>query len=278
MLERPTVNVRFIGPSYFQTAGIPLRNGRAFEERDRTRNVALFSEMAAGRLWRHQSPMSKRFVRGDDQVYEMIGVVSDVGTSLKQGPVPTVYYPYWDRQRFTVSLLVRTNVNPGSTGGAIRSAIWKLDSSIAIPQIRTMDPLIAKGAAQQRFQMLLVVVFGAAALLLASLGIYGVVSYSMARRTDEIGIRMPLGARSWDLHRMVLRQGLTPVVLGLAVGIGAALGLGRVLSSLLFEVHPSDPLTIAGVSILPVAVGTLACLIPAVRATQIDPMTALRDE
>jgi predicted permease len=278
MLERPTVNVRFVSPSYFQTAGIPLRSGRAFEERDRTKNVALFSEMAAGRLWPRQNPLGKRFARGDDLVYEMVGVVADVRSSLKQGPVPTVYYPYWDRQRYTVSLMVRTSVNPGSVAGAIRSAIWKLDSSIAIPQIRTMDQLIAKGAAQQRFQMLLVVVFGAAALLLASLGIYGVVSYSMARRTNEIGIRMALGARSWDLHRMVLRQGLTPVVLGLAAGISAALGLGRVLSSLLFEVRASDPVTIAAVASLLVAVGTLACLIPAIRATRIDPMTALRDE
>jgi ABC-type antimicrobial peptide transport system permease subunit len=189
-----------------------------------------------------------------------------------------VYVPYWKQPPYSAALMVRSAMDPRSVAGAVRSEIWKVDPEIPVPKMRTMEEVISEAAAPRRFQMLLVLLFAGSALLLASLGIYGVVSYTVAQRTNEIGIRVALGARTSDVYRMVLHQGLLPVVFGLIAGVGGALALGRLLSSLLFQVSPADPLTIGAVVVALGLVAALACTVPALRATRVDPMSALRYE
>ena len=278
MFERLASNSRFISPDYFKTVGIPVRGGRAFNEADRNKNVVIVAQRTAGQLWPGQDPVGKRLYSGDDKLHEVVGVVGDVRTSLLQGPVVTVYFPYWNKSVSEVAVLLRTAIDPLSIAAAVRGEIWKVDPEIPLSKMKTMEEIISDAAAPRRFQMLLVLVFAAAAVLLASLGIYGVVSYTVAQRTSEIGVRVALGARSSDVYRMVLRQGLAPVVFGLIAGVAGALALGRLLSSLLFEVSPADPLTITAVIVALAAVAAFACTVPALRAARVDPMSALRYE
>jgi predicted permease len=278
MFERLTTNARFVNPDYFKTLGIPLRGGRIFAEGDRDKNVVIVAQRTAEQLWPGQDPVGKRLYRGDDKLREVIGVVGDVRTTLQQGPVVTIYCPYGQEGVSEVALMVRTAMDPRSIAAAVRSEIWKIDPEIPVQQMKTMDEVISEAAAPRRFQMLLVLLFAASALLLASLGIYGVVSYTVAQRTNEIGIRVALGAQTAAVYRMVLREGLAPVVLGLVTGVACALALGRLLTSLLFEVSPADPLTIGAVIVALASVAAFACTVPALRATRVDPMTALRYE
>jgi predicted permease len=278
IFERLTANIRFISPGYFKTLDIPVRAGRTFEERDRNKDVAVISQRTADKLWPGQDAIGKRFYRGDERLREVIGVVGDIRTSLQQGPVVTVYRPYWEETPNQASLLVRTSMDPIAIARAVRREVWNVDSEIPVAHMRTMKEVISEAAAPRRFQMLLVLLFAVSALMLASLGVYGVVSYTVAQRTNEIGIRVALGARSVDVYRMVLRQGLTPVLLGLTAGVAGALALGRLLRSLLFEVSPADPFTIGTVVVALMAVAAFACTVPALRATHVDPITALRYE
>jgi putative ABC transport system permease protein len=258
-----------------------LRAGRFFTDADRGRNVALVSPLTAERLWPGQNPLGKRFHVGGDQspLNEVVGVAGDVrGVSLNKSPSPTVYLPYWQRNFNQVSLAVRTEMPPLAASSAIRAAIRAVDPEMPVPAFRTMDEIVAESVAQRRFQMTLVLLFGLTALLLASLGIYGVVSYSVAQRTNEMGIRLALGASSSGIRTLVLRQSLPPVVLGLGAGVVASLALSRVLSSLLFGIGLSDPATIVGAIALLSAVSIIAAYIPARRATRVDPITALRYE
>jgi predicted permease len=280
LMERQLADIREVNPDYFPTLGIPLRAGRFFTEADRGRNVALVSPLTADRLWPGQNPLGKRFHVGDQSpLNEVVGVAGDVrGVSLNKSPSPTVYLPYWQRNFTQVSLAVRTGMPPLAASSAIRAAIRAVDPEMPVPAFRTMDEIVAESVAQRRFQMTLVLLFGLTALLLASLGIYGVVSYSVAQRTSEMGIRLALGASSSGIRTLVLRQSLPPVVLGLGAGVVASLALGRVLSTLLFGIGVGDPVTIAGVIALLSAVAIVAAYIPARRATRVDPITALRYE
>jgi len=281
LMERPLADIRQVSPDYFPTLGIPLRAGRFLSDADRGRNVALVSAITAERLWPGQNPLGKRFRVGGDQspLNEVVGVAGDVrGVSLDKNPSPTVYLPYWQRNFNQVSLAVRTEMPPLAASSAIRSAIRAVDPELPVPAFRTMDEIVSESVAQRRFQMTLVLLFGLTALLLASLGIYGVVSYSVAQRTSEMGIRLALGASSGGIRTLVLRQSLPPVVLGLGAGVVASLALGRVLSSLLFGIGVGDPVTIAGAIALLSTVAIVAAYIPARRATRVDPITALRYE
>jgi ABC-type antimicrobial peptide transport system permease subunit len=209
----------------------------------------------------------------------VIGVAGDVSAgSLQKQPNPTVYVPYWQRGQRQWSLTVRTPMDPTSIAGAMRAEIRRLDPELPLPRFRSMDEIVSASVAQRRFQLTLVLLFAAIALGLASLGIYGVVSYSVAQRRGELGIRMALGATGSDLRGLVLRQGLAPVVIGLAAGLAGALALGRVLSGLLFGVSSTDPLTMSVVAAVLLSVGAAACYVPALRATQSDPLVALRYE
>jgi predicted permease len=278
MFERLAANSRFVNPDYFKTVGIPFQGGRPFEESDRGKDVVIVARRTAEQLWPGQDPVGKHLYRGDEKLREVIGVVGDVRTTLQQGPVVTVYFPYWQESVSDAALMVRTAMDPRSVAAALRSEIWKVDPEIPLQRIRTMEDMISEAAAPRRFQMQLVLLFAASALLLASLGIYGVVSYTVAQRTNEIGIRVALGAHTAAVYRMVLLQGLTPVIVGLLAGVAGALAIGRLLTSLLFEVSPADPLTISAVIVALAAVATFACTVPALRATRVDPMSALRYE
>jgi putative ABC transport system permease protein len=210
---------------------------------------------------------------------EIVGVVGDVrNSSLEKAPGLTVYIPHWQRDRADMILVIRTAMDPAAITQAVRAEIRTLDAELPAVAMRTMQEIVSAGVAERRFQLTLVLVFAGVALALASLGIFGVVSYTTAQRRGEMGIRLALGATASDLRSLVLRQGLAPVLLGLVAGIGGALALGRALAGLLYGVRPSDPLTIAGVAVVLFAVSAIACYIPAVRVSRADPMSALHYE
>lgn len=275
--EQQAVNNRYASPEYFRAMNIAIPHGRAFDERDRTQGVAVLSEKAARLLWTAESnPVGRRFIGEDGKPKTLVGIVADVRGVLDRDPPPMAYYPYWQVVPGAVSVVVRTNADPLSTAGALRAALRSEDAQLPIRAITTMEAIVDTAVAQRRFQLILMAVFAVSALLVASLGIYGVVSYSVARRRNEIGIRMALGAERGRLLSMVIRQGMLPVIAGLTVGIATALVLGEAIRSLLFGVQPTDPITIVGVAAVLLAVGILACLIPAHRAAGIDAIVALR--
>jgi ABC-type antimicrobial peptide transport system permease subunit len=215
----------------------------------------------------------------NENLEEVVGVTADIrSTSLDKDPVSIIYVPYWQRPRLSAELLVRTATDPRGMAGSVREAIHQLDADVPVPEMQTLREVMSDSVAERRFQMMLVMLFAAAALALAGFGIYGVVSYSVARRRTEMGIRMALGAGMGGLRRTVLWQAIRPVVAGLAAGITGALAAGRILSSLLFQVSVRDPLTIGGVAIVLLAVAVAAAWAPARRATRVDPMRALRFE
>ena len=278
MFERPMVNVRFVSPDYFKTLRIPFREGRPFDDSQRGRKVVIVSQGTARRLWPGQSPLGRRMLH-NETLEEVVGVTADVrSTSLDKDPVLIIYVPYWQRPRLAAALLVRTAMDPRGIAAGVREAIRQVDADVPVPEMQTLQEVMLDSVAQRRFQMTLVMLFAGAALALAGFGIYGVVSYSVARRRMEMGIRMALGAGAAGLQRMVLWQGIRPVVAGLAVGIAGALAAGRILSSLLFQVSARDPLIIGGVALVLLAVSVVAALAPARRATRVDPMIALRFE
>jgi len=282
MLDRPLVDFREVNPDYFRTMGIPLRAGRIFEERDRGRRVALLSELAVAKLWPGQNPLGKRYREGADEngpLTEVVGVVGDVrGAGLNRPPAPTTYVPYWQRGYNNVAVVARTTRQQSAIAGAIRTAVHAIDPALPVAAARSMDQMVAASVAPRRFQMTLVLLFALAALLLASLGIYGVVAYSVGQRTSEMGIRMALGAAPTRIVGLVVRQGLTPVAAGLAAALAGALAARRVLDSLLFGVTAQDPWTLAAVLVLLGTVAALASYVPARRATRIDPAAALREQ
>jgi predicted lysophospholipase L1 biosynthesis ABC-type transport system permease subunit len=224
------------------------------------------------------SPIGRKLI-DIGRTLEVIGVIPDIRSAgLDQVPVHMLYVPMWQRPQYTVSLLVRTAMDPAGLTGTIRRAVWAVDSEVPVPEVQTMQQVMAQSVAQRRFQMMLVLLFAAAALALAAFGTYGVVSFVVARRRAEMGIRMALGAPRSKILGMVLRQGMTPVFIGLVAGALAALGLGQYLASLLFQVSPRDPLAYALSSAVLIAVAAAACLVPARRATQVNPVEALRFE
>jgi putative ABC transport system permease protein len=281
MVERPIVDMRGISPDYFRALGIPLRGGRLFEEADRQRLVAIVGESTASRVWPGENAIGKRIHLGEksEPALEIVGIAGDVRADrLQKSAQLVVYLPYWMQMRSAASLIVRTGMDPRSIASAVRAELRKLDPELPVPRFRTMQEIVDASVAERRFQLALVLSFAGIALALASLGIFGVVSYSVAQRRGEMGIRLALGATSGDLRMMVLRQGLAPVAIGLAAGLAGALALGRALEGLLYGVKPADSMTLAAVAALLLAVGAAACWLPALRASRADPLTALRWE
>ncbi len=278
-MDRPGADIRRVNSEYFATMGIALRQGRIFEETDGDHKLALVSALTAERLWPGENPPGKRFKIGDPDgpFVEVAGVVGDVkGVALDRAPSLTVYVPYWQGERRGLSLAVKTAIDPAAISSSIRRAIHRLDPELPVPRFQTMQEIVDESVAQRRFQMNLVLLFGIAALALASLGIYGVVSYSVVMRTNEIGIRMALGARTAEILCMVLTQAMAPVATGLGCGLVASLAAGRLLTGLLYGVRTTDAATIGGVVVTLLAVALFAGLIPARRATRVDPMASLR--
>ena len=274
--QKTTSNVRFISPDYFRTMGIPLRAGRPFNDNDKG-NVAIISEGLAHLFWPGQDAVGRKIMDGETP-REVIAVAGDIRVEAEKPPVAMVYRPYSDWPQSHFVLIARAAGDPRSIAGAMREAIRSIDPDVPLAEVRTMEEVLEESVAQRSFQMRLAAVFAATALLLAALGIYGVVSYSVARRTNEIGIRMALGAQASQLYRMVLRQAMTPVVWGLLLGLGGALAAGQVLASLLYQVSPRDPQSLVVAAVLLGGVGMAASFLPARRAAVMDPLNALRDE
>jgi putative ABC transport system permease protein len=279
LLERPSTNVRFVSPGYFETLHIALAEGRDIAERDRGRPVVVISAGLAAKVWPGQDALGRKLSNGSDESMDVVGITPDIrSTSLDHDPVSIMYIPYWQRPQPSGSILVRTAMDPSGTASALRQAIWGTDSEVPIPEVRTLDQVMSASVAERRFQVLLIGLFAAAALALAAIGTYGVVAYAVGRRRAEMGIRIALGAAPSNVIGLVLRQGMAPVAAGLAAGALAALVLGKYVASLLFEVSPRDPAAFAAAAAVLLAVSAAACLIPARRATRVNPVEALRFE
>jgi predicted permease len=278
--QRPIVDYRCVSPEFFPAMGIPLVAGRNLSESDNGRSVALVSAQTARRLWPGQNALGKHFHLEslDENSVEVIGVVGDIRTSLQKTPNMTVYVPYWRLSRNDFALVIRSSADPLGIASAVRGAVRGLDSQLVIPQVRTLDQIVDSAVAPRRFQLELILLFALSALLLAAVGVYGVVSQSVIQRTAEIGIRMALGATRLEVGTLISRQGLSPVLAGLAAGMLGAYFAGSLVAGLLFGVPALDPVTFAGTSLLLLAAAALACLIPTLRATRVDPLIALRYE
>jgi len=276
--DQPTVAVRTATPGYLQTLGVPLLRGRDIAESDT--NVMLVSRGAARMLWGDADPIGRRVslpFEGKGALRTVIGIVGDVKMAdLSQPPIPTVYrYSHDSNWRFR-TLVVRTAVPPTSIEQAAAAAIQGIDPQQPVTNVETMDDVVDQTMTSQRFSVLVLGLFAALALALASVGIYSVLSYIVRGRTREIGIRTALGARTVDLLRMVIGEGMGPTLAGIAIGAVAALGSARLLQKLVFGISATDPLTLVGVAGTLAAVALLASLIPAYRASRIDPLDALR--
>ena len=293
---KPEEQLRFVTPGYFEAMRVPLLRGRDFTERDvagQTR-VAVVSRSTAERHWPGEEAVGKRIAyagigRGHDQTpewIEVVGVVGDVkhrGLDLESKPeiyVP-VYQPLFSSRPtppLSLYVAVRTKGDPAALAAAVRREVAAVDPEQPLANVRTMGERLAESVAQRRFNMTLLGVFACVALLLAAVGVYGVMAYAVARRTHEIGVRVALGAQRGDVVRLVVRQGMWLALAGVAVGVAGAYAATRLMTGLLYGVSPTDPLTFVGVSALLTAAALLACLIPARRATKVDPMIALRYE
>lgn len=273
-----------VTPGYFHTMKIPLKDGRQFttEDREETTKVVVINETLARRHFPGQSAIGKRIKiwRDEDFPREIIGVVGDTKTeALEDESSPQIYVPHaQDPSWGGLSLVVRTSGTPSALTPAVRGAVLSIDPDQPVFNIKTMDDIVAASVATRRISMLLLSGFAGLALLLAALGVYGLISYSIAQRTHEIGLRMALGATGRDVLKLVLGQGMSLVLIGTAIGLAAAFALTRVMSSLLYEVSASDPVTFIGVALLLIIVALVACLIPARRAMKVDPMVALHYE
>ncbi|HET7215772.1 MAG TPA: ABC transporter permease [Terriglobia bacterium] len=280
-----SADYREITPAYFRTLGIPLLQGRSFTMADSadTQKVIIVNAAFAREHLHGRDPIGEHLRSGE----EIVGVVGDVKSHLDEPAPPTFFVPmaqvnYQSDQLFQgwfpTSVLVRTGQNPMALTREVETNLRKADPHLPIGQVRTMEEVLSQSIAFRRFLMTLITAFGGFSLLLAAVGLYGVISYSMSRRTHEIGIRMALGAVRGDVLKMVIGQGLKLVLIGVVIGVAEALALTRFLSSLLYGVKPSDPLTFIAVSLILIAVALLACYIPARRAAKVDPMVALRYE
>jgi predicted permease len=284
--DTPGAYLRAVDAGYLRTLGIPLQAGRMFRDNDAQRQVAIVSNLMAARLWPGESPIGKQFRMGPPTtslyqvVFEVVGIVGDAhAESLTSELAETLYVPYWQDLSFTQNWsFVMITSDPSETVREVRTVLRDLDPELPIPAFRTMEDIVSGSVSQRRFQMNVVLMFAVVGLLLASVGIYGVVAYSVAQRTNEMGIRMALGAKAGTIRRMVVLQGLVPLVPGLLVGTVASLGAERFVGSLLYGVSPRDPATIIAVAALLTFVGLAASYLPARRATRINPVTALRYE
>jgi putative ABC transport system permease protein len=288
---------RFISSQYFTALRVPLLRGRFFDRRDtgNSARVLIINQAFAKKYWPGGDPMGARVTIGkglgpefEEPTRQVVGIVGNVGEGgLQYANEPVMYIP--DSQVtdgltklansvLPLNWIIQTDPDPSSLSAAIQHEIQSVDSQLAASKIRTMDQVIAESTARQNFNMLLLTIFASLALLLAAIGIYGLMSYTVEQRTQELGIRMALGANRGDMLTLVVRQGMLLAGIGVAIGLAASFGLNRLLANLLFGVKTTDPITYAAVAVILVSVALLATYIPARRATKIDPLVALRYE
>jgi predicted permease len=283
--ENPSVSMNDVGRDFFATFGIPIISGRGFDATDTetSRKVAVINESLAERYFPHVNPVGRTFERGlhHPERLEIIGVCGDAKyDNLRKDPEPTFYSPYWQEKNGVgeVTFAIKTHMDQRTIVDAVRKTVKSLDDNLPLLGIRTQEEQIAASTQQEHVLAGLTAGFGALALVLASIGIYGILAYSVSRRTNEIGIRMALGANGNQVLGMVLREALWMTAIGLALGLGGAVALGRVISSMLYGLKPWDPLTLMGATGLLVMVALLAGWVPARRAAGVEPMQALRHE
>jgi putative ABC transport system permease protein len=286
--QDPTLETRVATPGYFQTMGIPLLRGRMFTARDdgRAPQVALISESAARKFFPNEDPIGRKirlgWGRGKDkpnvggEVIGIVGNVRQVGLDVEADP--DIYVPHAQVENNSMEIVVRADVPPSTLSGAVRSEVRRLDADLPIARIDTLESVLAESISRPRFYMLLVAIFAGVALLLAAVGIFGVMSYSVAQRTRELGIRIALGAGRGALRRLVVGQAMVLAIGGLAVGLIAALLLSSALEKMLFDLKPTDPATFASVAAVLFVVALVASWLPARKAARVDPVVALRAE
>jgi putative ABC transport system permease protein len=293
MAHQPEVSVRLLSPQFMKTMGIPIVRGRDVTDADTATSapVVLVSESMAKQFWPNDDPIGKRLTLTffPKQVRQVVGVVGDVKDRGldNQDPISTLYWPLtqfyapeaWGKFRaIGLALAVRTASDPASVTPAVRNAVHEISPTTPLIDVRTMEELVAESLSPQRFNMLLLAAFAGLALVLAAVGLYSVVAYATRQRIKEIGIRMALGADSFDVLRGVVLDGLRPTLIGIGIGLAAAILLSSVLATLIYGVKATDASTYVGVAGVLTCVGVFASIIPAYRATQIDPLRTLRDE
>ena len=292
MADQPEVDVRLISAGYMQAMRTPILRGRDFDSQDVAGRpaTALISQSMAQRFWPGEDPIGKRVTLtfSPEQVREVVGVVGDVKLDgLGQArPSTTLYVPLdqlsksakFSWNSFPMTVVVRSATSPASMVSAVTNAVQEVNHDIPVRDVFTMDDVVRKSLSQPRFNMLLLGIFAGLAVVLAAVGIYSVLSYSVRQRVPEIGVRLALGARLADVLRLIVMEGMKPALIGVAIGVVAALALGRIVASLIYQVKPSDPLTFVAVAALLAFIALMACVIPAYRASRVDPVIALRNE
>ena len=278
----PEVMFNTATANYFETIGIPLLRGRTFgnEDQGNTPTVVIINKMMADKFWPNQDAVGKqvRFVE-DNSVGNIVGVVGNAKHFwIEEDQRLQMYVPYSQMPGLFATLVIRTNVEPLSISEQVRQAVWKVDPDQPMWKVRTVEYLLGRSVADRKFLMTLMVIFAGLALVLTVIGLYGVISYLVNQRTQEIGIRMALGAQMGDILRMVLKQGMFLVIGGVVLGLAGAWGLTRLMAKLLYKISATDPVTFIGLAVLLIVVALFACYIPARRATKVDPLDALRYE
>jgi predicted permease len=277
--EEPHANMRWVSPGYLDTLKIPLLEGRNLQASDRDHPFsALISQQAARAIWPGEDPLGKTFTTGDVEIFTVVGVVADARINDLKTTSNMVYLPYWQNPGWRVYFFLRSSRPASELIDSIRREIWKIDPQVAIPVLKSLDDQVSDSVATERFQTILLSSFGVAALLLALLGVYGVLAYSVSLREQEFGIRIALGSGKAALMRLVIRQAAFPVVGGILAGLAVSLVVTRWIRTLLYETSAADPAAIAATIMLLLAAALLAALLPARRASSVDPIKALKTE
>jgi putative ABC transport system permease protein len=279
----PVAGWQHVTPNFFRTLGIPIVAGRDFTDRDTTdaSGAAIINEAMARRYFPNEDPIGKRLTLGLPRPpwLMIVGVVKAIPhRGLESKPEPDWYLSYLGQPRRYGYLLTRASGDPAGLAAAIRSQVLAIDKDQPVTAIRTINEVIASTTAPRRFNTLLLAIFAAVALALAATGVYSVISYSVTQRTQEVGVRMALGARPGDVIRLILKQGLTLTLIGVAAGLLGAIAAARVMTGMLYGVTATDPATFVAISLLLAIVATLACYLPARRAARVEPIAALRHE
>jgi putative ABC transport system permease protein len=288
--EVPTAFYRAVSADYFRVLGIPHVAGRAFTNLDRegATRVGIINQLMARQLWPGENPLGKRFTVDDNETtpIEIVGVVGEVKHfGLDNESRPEFFVPYqqappilWRWMSRSLSVVVRTRTESATALAGVRQAIWSVDSELPLYRVTSLEQLLSDSISMQRVYMALLVGFALIALLLSIVGIYGVMSYLVAQRTHEIGIRIALGAHPRDVLKLMINQGMRLTMIGVIIGLLSAFALTRFMSTLLFGIGATDPITFMVIATLLGSVALLACWIPARRATKVDPLVALRCE
>lgn len=292
---RDVCGFKIVGPAYFETVGMSLLKGRSLEESDvnGTVPVTVINETMAKTYFKSEDPVGKRILipqlvfgkagRGPEIPWQVVGVVKDEKVGGRKGfslteDIPVIYVTFYQNPGLRNSLVVRSAMNPLLLSESIKQAIWKVNNNQAVANVETLGEIESQSVAPARLRTALLAIFAGLALLLAAVGIYGVVAYSVAQRVREMAIRLALGASPRDLLKLVIGRTMLIVLVGLALGGGGALAFTRILASLLYDTSPTDPVTWAIAGVLLAAVALLACYFPARRAMKVDPLTILRFE